>query len=76
MSEVRPQAKPGERTRSSKRIEMSSASKWMCRLLGIACAGYYTWLDHPVFDRAQEDARLLRLIRTSFIASHGIYGAP
>ena len=27
-------------------------------------------------DRAQEDARLLRLIRASFTASHGIYGAP
>lgn len=27
-------------------------------------------------DRAQEDARLLQLIRASFIASHGIYGAP
>ena len=30
----------------------------------------------PVSPRAQEDARLLRLIRASFIASHGIYGAP
>jgi putative transposase len=27
-------------------------------------------------DRAQEDARLLRLIRASFTASQGIYGAP
>jgi putative transposase len=25
---------------------------------------------------AQEDARLLRLIRASVVASHGIYGAP
>jgi putative transposase len=48
----------------------------MCRLLGVARAGYYAWLDHPVSDRAQEDARLLRLIRASFTASHGIYGAP
>lgn len=47
----------------------------MCRLLGVARAGYYAWLDHPVSDRAQEDARLLRLIRASFTASHGIYGA-
>lgn len=43
----------------------------MCRLLGVARAGYYTWLDHPVSDRAKEDARLLRLIRASFAASHG-----
>lgn len=48
----------------------------MCRLLGVARAGYYAWLLHPVSDRAQEDARLLKLIRASFIASHGIYGAP
>ena len=48
----------------------------MCRLLGVARAGYYAWLDHPVSDRSQEDARLLRLIRASFTASHGIYGAP
>ena len=48
----------------------------MCRILGIARAGYYAWVDHPVSDRAQEEARLLRVIRASFVASHGIYGAP
>lgn len=48
----------------------------MCRLLGVARAGYYAWLERPISDRAQEDARLLRLIRASFVASHGIYGAP
>lgn len=48
----------------------------MCRLLGVARAGYYAWLENPISDRAQEDERLLRLIRSSFLASHGIYGAP
>jgi putative transposase len=48
----------------------------MCRVLGVAASGYYAWLAHPVSNRAQEDARLLRLIRASFTASHGIYGAP
>ena len=48
----------------------------MCRLLGVAPSGYYEWLKQPISKRAQEDARLLRLIRASFIASHGIYGAP
>jgi putative transposase len=47
----------------------------MCRVLGVARAGYYDWLKHPISNRAQEDARLLRLIRASFVASHGIYGA-
>jgi putative transposase len=65
--------------RAYKSIEMHRDEfriKVMCRLLGIARAGYYAWLDHPVSDRAQEDARLLRLISASFTASHGIYGAP
>ena len=48
----------------------------MCRILGVAPSGYYEWLTHPISTRAQEDARLLRLIRASFTASHGIYGAP
>jgi len=48
----------------------------MCRVLGVAPSGYYAWLEQPVSNRAQEDARLLRLIRASFVASHGIYGAP
>jgi putative transposase len=48
----------------------------MCRLLGVARSGYYAWLAKPMCDRAQEDARLIRLIRASFTASQGIYGAP
>jgi putative transposase len=48
----------------------------MCQLLGVARSGYYAWLKHPTSHRAREDARLLRLIRASHIASHGVYGAP
>jgi transposase InsO family protein len=48
----------------------------MCRLLEVAPSGYYEWLHNPVSDRAKEDARLLRLIRASFVASNGVYGAP
>ena len=47
----------------------------LCRVLGVAPSGYYEWIAHPISNRAQED-RLLRLIRSSFTASHGIYGAP
>ena len=47
----------------------------MCRVLRVARSGYYEWLREPVSKRGQEDARLLRLIRASFNASHGIYGA-
>lgn len=48
----------------------------MCEVLGVAPSGYYEWLQNPISNRAKEDARLLRLIRASFMASHGIYGAP
>src|SRR5258708_4910134 len=48
----------------------------MCRILEVASSGYYDWCQHPLSNRAQEDARLVRLIRASFTASHGIYGAP
>jgi putative transposase len=47
-----------------------------CRILSVAPSGYYKWLQHPLSNRAQEDVRLLRLIRASLTASHGIYGAP
>ena len=48
----------------------------LCRTLGVAPSGYQEWLKQPLSNRAQEDARLLRLIRASFTASQGIYGAP
>lgn len=48
----------------------------LCRLLGVAPSGYYKWLLQPISRHAEEDARLLRLIRASFLASQGVYGAP
>ena len=47
----------------------------MCRVLNVARGGYYAWLHAPLSTHAREDARLLRLIRASFVASHGSYGA-
>jgi len=49
--------------------------KTMCRVLDVARAGYYAWLRKPLSDRAKEDVRLLRLIRASYNASHGVYGS-
>lgn len=37
----------------------------VCRILEVAPSGYYEWLKQPTSNRAQEDARLLRLIRAS-----------
>ena len=48
----------------------------LCRVLNVAPSGYDEWLKQALSNRAQEDARLLRLIRASYTASHGIYGAP
>jgi len=50
--------------------------RMMCRLLNVAPSGYYAWLKKPISDREKEDKRLLRLIRASFAASQGVYGAP
>jgi len=46
----------------------------MCRVLQIAKAGFYFWLHQPLSDRDLENLRLLKLIRTSYDASGGVYG--
>lgn len=51
------------------------AIQLMCRLLGVARAGFYQWLEKPISDHAIEDARLLQLIRASYAASGAVYGA-
>lgn len=48
----------------------------MCRVLEVAPSGYYAWMQEQVCQRALEDVRLLRMIRASYAASQGIYGAP
>ena len=45
----------------------------MCQVLEVAPSGYYEWLQFPISNRARENARLLRLIRASFVTSNGIY---
>jgi len=47
----------------------------MCRVLKVARAGFYQWLHQPVSERAKEDARLVEVIRDSYSASGGVYGA-
>lgn len=47
----------------------------MCRVLEVARAGFYQWLHEPESERTKEDRRLLELIRHSYAASHGVYGA-
>lgn len=46
----------------------------MCAALEVSRSGYYEWLDRPASDRAQEDARLLGLIRDIHFEAHESYG--
>ena len=48
----------------------------MCRVREVSPSGYYAWRKRPASKRAQEDAVLLRQIRTAHAASDGTYGAP
>jgi hypothetical protein len=48
----------------------------LCRVLGVSSSGYWAWCRRAPSARAQEDQRLLRLIRTAHAASRGTYGAP
>ena len=48
----------------------------MCRLLEVSRSGFYEWLRKPLSNRALDDQRLLGLIRASYTASYGVYGAP
>ena len=47
----------------------------MCRVLRASRSGFYAWVHKPMSDRAIEDQRLLVLIRDSYAASSGVYGA-
>ena len=54
---------PSKTRQAYKFIEAYSGEfnvKAMCKVLGVARAGYYAWLNNPVSDRAQEDARLFK----------------
>jgi putative transposase len=48
----------------------------MCRVLEVSASGYYAWCKRPASRRAQEDAVLVRQIRTVHAASREAYGVP
>lgn len=48
----------------------------MCRVLEVSRSGYYAWLSRPVSKRDRDNQRLVGLIRASYLASGGVYGAP
>jgi putative transposase len=48
----------------------------MCRVLRVARAGFYAWLERPPSGRATRDAELRVAIRASHAASRQTYGSP
>lgn len=47
----------------------------MCQVMHISSSGFYDWFGRPLSNHAREDQRLLTLIRASYTASSGVYGA-
>ena len=48
---------------------------WLCKALDVSRSGFHAWLTRSPSKRAQEDGRLLALVRQSFIISDRTYGA-
>jgi len=46
----------------------------MCRVLCVHRSGYYAWLKRPSSARAQDDQRLLGVIKQCWLESGGVYG--
>jgi len=48
----------------------------MCDVLEVSTSGYYAWLKRPPSKRAEEDAKLTKMIQEIHHHSKGTYGAP
>ena len=48
----------------------------LCRVLGVARAGYYAWTSRPPSERTMVDAYLGEQIRQIHARSRATYGAP
>jgi putative transposase len=46
----------------------------MCRVLGVHRSGFYAWLQAPTSARDRDDARVLGLIKRSWLESGAVYG--
>ncbi len=46
----------------------------MCKVFGLHSSGYYSWRSAWVSTRANDDARVLGLIKQSWLESGGVYG--
>ena len=48
----------------------------MCRCLKVSTSGYYGWASRPLSARAQDNIRLMSLIKLLHTQSDGVMGAP
>ena len=46
----------------------------LSRMLGVSCSGYYSWIDRPLSQRAQEEIRLELEIKAAHLRTRQTYG--
>jgi transposase-like protein len=73
-SQGRPVA--GELLPAGRRGEPHHEVSRLCRVLGVARAGYYAWTSRPPSERTMVDAYLTEQIRQIHARSRATYGAP
>ena len=57
-----------------KRHEHEHSVRRMCKIMTVHPSGYYAWKADPVSPRAQDDQRVLGLLKHAWLESGGVYG--
>ena len=57
-----------------KRHEQEHSVRRMCKVMQLHPSGYYAWKADPLSPRAQDDQRLLGLLKHAWLESGGLYG--
>jgi len=57
-----------------KRHEKEYSVRRMCKMMQVHPSGYYAWKAEPQSPRAQDDQRLLGLLKHAWLESGGVYG--
>ena len=57
-----------------KRHEREHSVRRMCKVMQLHPSGYYAWNADPLSQRAQDDQRLLGLLKHAWLESGGVYG--
>ena len=56
------------------RHEHEHSVRRMCKIMTVHPSGYYAWKADPVSPRAQDDQRVLGLLKHAWLESGGVYG--